>query len=117
MKVSELLVILKKNLKEHQETFETAWKQFLIDYDEEAEKLKEEIKSLEPGASPKFQINLLLPENHSRDYERAITMLEMHQDDTIPLNEDEVTKYVMNDWRWSRDWASNTRSYSQKFGG
>ncbi|MFI5387626.1 MAG: hypothetical protein ACHQ50_16075 [Fimbriimonadales bacterium] len=54
------------------------------------------------------------PEDHTRDYDRIVRMLEMSVDDVLVLSEYDFSQYVMDQWEWAGTFASNTLSYVQK---
>lgn len=51
------------------------------------------------------------PEDHTEDYERVLEMLEMSEDDTILLSQEEFARYVRDDWGWKRLFTATTSSY------
>lgn len=54
-------------------------------------------------------LNLIYPEDHSQDYERAIRMMEASVFDQVQLTVDEFDAYVLNNWEWKKNFlAANT---------
>lgn len=52
-----------------------------------------------------------IPEDHSDDYDAALDMLEMSDDDIITLTAQEFRQYVRDDWGWKRAWTETTSNY------
>ena len=106
---TELLAKLRENQAKHRETFEAA----LAGYAAEARKLlKEHLKALSDGRTPKISIIIDRPEDHSRDYSRVIGMLEMHLGDEFELDETSYAQYVDDDWSWKRQWLKLSSAYA-----
>jgi len=102
---AELLEKLQENRANHRAIFEEA----LGGYQAEAIKILERhIATLHAGKRRNVQIGMLVPEDHTSDYNRAIAMIEMSIDDTIVLSEKDFGQYVMDDWGWQRNFLSNT---------
>ena len=59
-------------------------------------------------------IRLPEPEDHTRDYDRVISMLEMDLTDTVELSESDYSQYVLDDWQWKRQCLGTNRAYSVK---
>lgn len=105
-----LLEILRENKRRHQEVFEEAvegWRRHVLDILAEKEKL------IRAGRLPKaITISLPAPENHTRDYDRVIGMLELHQGNTFTLGDQEYSCYVNDDWDWKRRWTISNSGYA-----
>jgi DNA integrity scanning protein DisA with diadenylate cyclase activity len=56
--------------------------------------------------------NLKVPQNHSKDYDAVISMLEMCVDEEIQIMTDEHAMYVMDDWDWKTDFRKLSSEYS-----
>jgi hypothetical protein len=57
-------------------------------------------------------IMLEAPQDHGRDYERTLKMLAMCTTDVVFVDEEEFSRYVMDDWSWKRAWVANASSYT-----
>ena len=105
----ELLKILEENRSKHRRVFEAA----LDGYQKEAlRQLEMKVQALKAGKYPKIYLNLPMPEDHTRDYDRIIRMVTMHQEDTVVLDEQQFAQYVEDDWSWKRQWASTSNVYA-----
>ena len=54
------------------------------------------------------QLDLQYPEDHSRDYERAIRMVELSVYERFSLTEHQFNQYVLNDWEWKNSFLNST---------
>jgi len=105
----ELIAILRQNRDRHRGVFEAA----LHGYRERAaELLENKLEDLEAGRTPEIRILLSRPEDHTRDYDRTIKMLEMDTGDTFTLSEPNFARYVMDDWDWKRQWLRMSSQYA-----
>lgn len=105
-----LIDALTKNRDQHKVIFEEAMEGFAKMAQETLEKNLEAIRKGKPSRS--VQINLPLPVNHIKDYDRVIKMLEMHQAADMDIPESEFQKYVMDDWDWRREFYIGNSQYS-----
>jgi hypothetical protein len=116
MQKAKLMAIVKKNREEHRQIFidaQKAYRQRAI------EVLDQQLKLARDGQpfTLRTVIELVAPEDHTRDYDRAIQMLELSVDKTITLSTADFANLVQDSWNWSRQWAlSNSRyTVSPKF--
>lgn len=111
VKKSDLLEIVKKNRVEHREIFEEA----VIGYREKMlALLTEMIEDIRKGKQVEHVIRMVQPVDQTRDYDRAIRMLNMSVDDTVELDEDTFANLVLDDWSWSRQFYTANSNYSPK---
>ena len=54
------------------------------------------------GRQIRLSIDLVQPRDHTSDYDRTITMLEISADDTVTLGAEDFDCFVMDNWAWSR---------------
>lgn len=105
----ELLAILKTNRDQHQTIFQQA----LTGYKAEAvRQLKRHLAEVESGRVKAVNVMLPVPENHTKDYDRAIRMVEMSVDTQLEIDEASFGQYVMDDWRWKRQFLTSSSAYS-----
>ena len=107
----DLIKTLEHNLEMHIETFEEIRKKFLEHVIERAE---EDISLAKQDKFPKIRHNLPVPENHSKDYNRAINMLKMDVRNEVNLTEEQYAQFIDNDWAWQRSFTSTTEFYTQR---
>lgn len=105
---TELLTALEKNKGEHRVIFEQA----MEGYKKKAiEILTTNLDNIKNDKLERLLINLTLPEDHTRDYERVIMMLQMHQNDFIDLSQEQFAQYVMDDWGWQHQFLESGTYY------
>ena len=108
VKKRELIKILHDNRTSHAAAYQLAMEKY-------REKMmawfNASVDTLKAGGWPEKTVNLPTPEEHTRDFDRAIRMLEMNVADEIELEEHEFNQYVMNEWSWHRAFLANTSSY------
>ena len=106
----ELLAVLNVNRNNHREVFEAAiagFRESVVD------RLAFLIRQLErKGQIPSLYIDLPTPEDHTKDYDRVIKMIEMHIGDTFELTEKDFQGYVMDDWNWKRQFLDTSKTYA-----
>ena len=59
-------------------------------------------------------LNLQYPENHTKDYERAIRMMQASVYDEVRLSEHEFDAYVLNNWDWKNKFMVSNTLYLDK---
>lgn len=113
MDKEELLLILHENRAKHRDVFEHA----LAGYKAALHRdLTEKVQALERGKVPDVHIRYSRPEDHTRDYDRVIKMVQMHQGEHFSLEESDFAQYVEDDWHWKRQWVTSNSGYaSAKF--
>ena len=108
IKRDKLISILRKNREDHHEKFVKA----VAIYKEKAVAvLKTNIDNISSGKKLRLYFPYPVPEEHLKDYDRAIHSLELDARDEIKLNEQDARNYVDDFWGWSGSYASNTSSY------
>lgn len=109
-KKSELLAVLKANRKRHYAIFLEA----CDGYTKKAvELIEQRLEMAKSGKRVGLSFSLAEPVNQTRDYDRAIKMLEMTTAATIVLSEGDFSQYVMDDWHWKRQFLASNMSYSE----
>lgn len=121
----ELLDKLKANKAQHRETYEEALAGYKDKVREELnrmlnetrdkveewlDRIDDEVLEVRLWAAPKA--DLPKPEDHTEDYDRAITMVEMSVDDELELTESEFAELVMDDWGWKGEFVRMSQTYS-----
>ncbi len=67
--------------------------------------------SARDGGEIKLGINLTVPVDHTKDYDRVIRMLTMSTADEITISESQFTQYVMDEWNWKAAFVGTTAMY------
>lgn len=60
---------------------------------------------------PHVVITLERPEDHTRDYDRVIAMLQMDVHPEVLLSEADFAQFAQDDWRWKRAWGIANSGY------
>ncbi len=105
----KLLEILKKNLDEHKKIYEESvegWKK------ETRAGLDKVLGQLDRGEMPEYYQFVRRPENYSKTYESAISMLEMGMAENIILQPDDFERLVLDKWEWQNQFLASNASYS-----
>ena len=104
---SELLAKLRENRDRHGKMYREAVEGFLQDAKKQ---LEAKLELVGRGAIKNLSISLTPPSDHTNQYETAIGMMSMHQQDTVELTYDEYLCFVEDEWDWLRGWlVSNNR--------
>jgi hypothetical protein len=77
-------------------------------------KLRQQVQDLQGGEMIRLAavaFNLAVPENHAKDYDQVIAMLEMSVDDELSIRSDEFACYVMDDWDWKEHFVNVSNTY------
>jgi len=110
VKKQELLDIIKKNRDAHHDIFMKACEGF---QKEMLKRLAQKMKIIRAGKMVDSFVGLPIPEDHTRDYNRVIRMIELDTRDIIELSEQEFAQFVMDDWAWKKEWVSTASNYTQ----
>lgn len=76
------------------------------------EQMKENLAKAEAGGELEILINLQAPENHTKDYDKVIRMLQMSVNETVVITEHEFSQYVLDEWGWSARTKMVNSSYA-----
>lgn len=107
-----LLEKMRENRANHREIFAEA----LEGYRQAAiARLEGELTALRVSKRPrKISIHLDRPEDHTRDYDRVIGMLEMHDGAKFTIDEGTYAKYMNDQWDWREHFLRLSSSYSTR---
>jgi hypothetical protein len=113
----KLLETLKKNREDHASEYDLAVKGYWLQMEEGLAKALKEVRKHGKFVSsdPWRGIPHLpggFPENHTRDYDTVITMLEFSVDDVIELDQQRFQQYVMDNWNWTGNVKSLNAHYA-----
>ena len=105
----ELLTILRKNREKHQGIYAEAFQGYK---EEVIRHLKFALDSVLEDGKIITHIDLVIPQNHTVEYDRIIGMLEMSVDKVIEIDGAEYRQYILDEWDWSKNFSSTSSSYS-----
>lgn len=132
-KTAKLLEAIKANLEAHKEAYKQAYGGYkitaleaLAEYKTKSLKdIKELREKIEDSSHAKGDapVSLYLPsaffadrppEDHSKDYEVVIKMLEFETEETVEIMQDQFECYVMDRWKWKDEFVASNRTYAAK---
>ncbi len=109
VKKATLLERVQVNRDKHRAIFEEA----VVGYRKQAVgMLEQHITRIRQGKVVAVQVYLPTPEDHTRDYDRVLAMLNMAEGTTVEVTEQEFSQYVMDDWAWKRQFLASNSTYS-----
>ena len=106
-----LVAILKKNREAHGRIFEEALDGY---FKQTVKELEEHIERLRKGERVSISIERVAPRDHTRDYDRALGMVEMAIGETIELSETDYKFYVDDDWGWQAHFAESAKALGSR---
>lgn len=110
VKKEDLVKVITDNRAEHRKIFEEAIEGW---HKQVQKRLQELVKKAKEGPdSVDLVIALPRPEDHTKDYDRVLKMLQLSQDDEMELSDHEFRQYVMDDWGWQQSFLTTSSSYS-----
>jgi len=104
VKKPDLLKILKTNRTKHRAEFEQACEDYRVAL---IGILDEKLKDAKSGKQVAHAISLSMPTDQTKDYDRAIKMLEMSTDKIISLHEHEFAQLVQDEWQWKNQFSTS----------
>lgn len=109
VKKADLIVIMRENLAGHQAIFDEA----VVGYQKAAEKILEKhLARVKKGSLARVYIDIPVPVNHTREYDRAIAMLGMSVEDEVTISQRDFASFAMDDWQWKREFIETNSAYS-----
>lgn len=74
--------------------------------------LEARLEALTQGKIPDLRINLVQPEDHTRDYDRILHMIEMHIPEDIEITQGDFARYVEDSWDWKQQFVTASNTYT-----
>jgi hypothetical protein len=109
VKKETLLAALRKNREGHRSVFLKAQEVFRRVCIEHLDKM---IADAKEGRQFKTSIGLQAPQDHTKEYDVNIEMLEMSEDEKLVISEEQFRHFVQDDWEWRDDFLSNSAQYT-----
>lgn len=104
----ELIVKVKENRNAHKKVFEKAINRYREQVICELEK---SISLAKEGKRIRTQIYLPEPIDQTKEYDRALAMLEMSVDLNVELTKQDFAQLVLDDWSWKDSFTSTVSNY------
>jgi hypothetical protein len=112
VKKGELLDAIRKNRETHRASFLEAQK----GYRETVIKALDQTLA-EAREGQRFILEritaLIMPQEHTADYDRVIKMLEMSVADEVTVTEQQFSQFVLDDWGWKKQFVTTNARYSR----
>lgn len=119
---SQVIETLKKNRTEHEKIYLEAVEGYRKAFEEAMEKMAtrltdlrwelEEKKLPEPRLDNGPLNKLKVPKNSLKEYDTVLEMLELTEDNTIVLDQDQYNCYMKDNWYWMKDFLITNSMYS-----
>jgi hypothetical protein len=106
-----LLETLKKNRELHSEEYKLAEKGYWLQIEDALKAALKEIRKTGKTNVNKFY-GMSAPQDHTKDYDVVIKMLEFSVDEIIELDHNRFQQYVMDNWSWSTTTKSINTFYA-----
>ena len=107
----DVLKTLRANRDEHADVVKEAREGYV----KRAEKaLANRLAAVKEGKLVSLAFNLKPPLDHTKEYDLAINMLELHLGDEIELTAMQVQNFIRDEWGWKQRWSSSNSMYSDK---
>jgi hypothetical protein len=104
--------VLLKKIKANREAHRAVVKKALAGYRARAIiEFEHQLKLAKQGKAFRRSLNLVKPEDHTKNYDRVIQMLELSASRVITLRERDFIRYVSDEWEWTDDFALSTSAY------
>jgi hypothetical protein len=101
-------------LKANRETHQTIVKEARVGYVKKArEALKDQLAKLESGKVSVVTFHLAAPQDHTKVYDTAIKMMELHSEETVVLDSQQVRTLMMDEWDWKSHFLMSNSMYSE----
>lgn len=111
VKRTELIEALKKNLEIHRAEYKEALVDFKKRLLEDLEAGAKHVANATPEELSKFSVRIIFPQNHEKEFEEVIEMLELSVDEHINLDSESFKAYFKNEWSWATAFKNMTESY------
>lgn len=111
VKKDALASTLQENRDKHRAIFEEALEGYKT---RSVELLEEHIERIRKGKVERILVSLPVPEDHTDDYNRALTSLEWSIFDEVELSMREFDMYVRDNWTWKGEFTATTSMYNNR---
>lgn len=113
VKKDELIAAVQKNRETHRSEFLRAQEDYRETVIAALDDALAAARNKKPFIREKL-IELVPPQDHTSDYDRAIRMLTMSLADQIVISEHQFAQYVLDDWGWKAAWSMTNARYSKR---
>lgn len=107
-------MFISSRLKENRKRHEEIYKEAVEGYQKKAiALLGEKLEKVRGNAIETIAIHLPVPQNHLKEYDRVILMVEQCLDIELLLDEQEYAQFIQDNWDWTRNFYTSNSNYSQ----
>lgn len=103
--------IIQRNLDKHKTDYADAIKGYYITLVETHQKILDLAKKQQDLKESTY---LPKPKQYIAEYERILRMLDATESDQIPLNEQDFSRYVEDQWDWKTEFLASSTQYGGK---
>jgi hypothetical protein len=107
MRKEELRGLVQANRNNHRRAFEKAIVEYRKAVITELDRMIERVKS---GDVIEHFIRLPQPDDHTKDYDQVLDMLDYSVDKNIELTHSEFAQYVQDDWGWKDAFTTTSQT-------
>lgn len=113
VKKAELLLEIKRNRENHRVEFLRAQEGYRTAV---TKVLEEHLAAVRAGCKIDLSpiARLVAPQEHTRDYDRVIKMLEMSTATEVSISEHQFQQYVLDDWNWKTQFETVNSTYARR---
>jgi len=111
VKKGALLDALRKNRENHRQEFldaQEGWKLVIL------AELETRLEDARKGRHIKSSFSYPEPQDHTKDYDRVIRMVEMEVHEELTIQEHDFAQFVMDDWEWKANWTAGNVQYTNR---
>lgn len=109
VKRHELIAKIQANREEHRSVFLKAQEGYRKLAIEELDRMLDEARS---GKRIRRAVELVEPQDHTKEYDRVLAMLNMSVDDVIEIDAQQFAQYVLDEWGWKMGFTASTSRYT-----
>jgi hypothetical protein len=71
----------------------------------------EQINKAKSGKAYETYFSMPKPEDHTKDYDQILDMIDMEEEDVITLTNQEFRQYVRDEWGWMQEFKATSANY------
>lgn len=111
MPKDKVVDIILTNRDAHRAVFEEAMEGYEA---RSVELLQEHIARIKKGKRERIVVSLPVPEDHTEDYDRVLSILDHDTRDEVELDARSFDQYVRDNWSWKGEFTATTSMYNNK---
>jgi hypothetical protein len=105
----ELRAIVQKNRDAHKAIYEQAFEGYRKAC---VANLEQNLEAVRKGSKQRVWLTEVPPDDHTKDYDRILRMIDLSIDTEVVLTEKGFQQYVLDDWDWKQAWATANTKYT-----